>query len=409
MHLDADRRATRAGTAGIAAMVAFAVAALVLGFAPAAPLLTVLLTAAAVGASVALAAQAAFARPLLAVLASERHLRHAVDAELEVARRRRGLVEQLDRAVDLADSEDEALQVVGRALALLLPDRDNAVLLAPPDQSRVTFSVPASAEGLGIPEPTGEPLRCAALSLGHPVTAESSDALDACPHLAATGGGWEVSSMCVPLKVADRHLGVAHSTGPAGDLPDEEARRLVEFVTRRVGARIAGQRAERRAPEHPAVDPLTGLPLHSAAFRRIRDLLGASTAFSVALCDADHFARFNDEHGDESGDRALRTYADVLAATLRPNDLVARFAGDRFLCVFTDCTAANAGAAMERVREALTLDLALADMPPFTVSVGVADSTDGSSVEELVEAADVALAFAKHGGGNRVAASTTIV
>lgn len=394
---DATTRSSLVGTAAIAAL---GIAAIVMGFAPDAPVIAVLVTAAFIGSSIAAVAYIGFARPLLHQLATERSGRLALESELGQARSRRGFVEQLDTAIDMADTEDEALEIVGKALAMLLPERDNFVLLAPPDEPRVTWSIHADPDGLDVPTNLGEPMRCSGLSLGRTVTAESSNELDACPHL--SHHGWEVSSLCVPIRIGDQHLGVAHSAGPAGDLPDEEGRRLLELVTRRVGTRVATLRATRKQSDHVSLDPLTRLPNHTVVQRRLRELMGDLAPFSVAFCDVDRFAGYNDEHGTDQGDRALRMYADVMGATLRPGDVIARYAGDRFLCLFPNCSARHAAAAMERVRESLVLELALHELDPFTTSVGVVDSTDGSTVEELLEVADIALAVAKNGGGNRV-------
>lgn len=393
----------RSAFAGTALVAALAIATIVVGFAPDAPLATVLLTAAFIGGSLSAIAHIAYARPLIAELVAERSGRAALAEELHLARARRVVAEQLDRAIDLADTEDAVLEVVGRALALLLPDRDNALLLAPPGRPVVTFSVAVGPDGLDEPELLGEATRCSSLSRGETVTAESSAELDACPHLAHHG--WEVSSICVPIRVGDRNLGVAHSAGPAGDLPDDEARRLVEMVARRVATRIESLRAVRRDADHVTVDPLTRLPNHTLVQRRLRELLADGVPFALAFCDVDGFAAYNERSGTEAGDRALQVYAQVMGATLRPGDVVARFAGDRFLCLFPTATAPNAARALERVRESLALELALQEMEPFTVSVGVADSGDEPEVELLLEAADVALAVAKNSGGNRVVTS----
>jgi diguanylate cyclase (GGDEF)-like protein len=283
---------------------------------------------------------------------------------------------------------------------MLLPERDNYVLLAPPDQPRVTWSIAAGPDGLDVPETIGEAMRCSGLSLGRTVTVESSTELDACPHLVQHG--WEVSSVCIPIRVGEHHLGVAHSAGPAGDLPDEEGRRLLELVTRRVGTRIAALRATRQHSDHVALDPLTRLPGHTVVQRRLRELMSDAATFSIAFCDLDRFAAYNEEHGTEGGDRALRLFSDVMGATLRPGDVIARYAGDRFLCLFPDCTSNHAASAMERVRESLVLELAMQEIDPFTASVGVADAGDAGTVEALLEVADIALAVAKNGGGNRV-------
>ena len=175
MRADSDS-ATRSSLVGTAAIAGLGVAAVVLAFAPDAPVVSVLITAAFLGGSIAAVAYIGFARPLLHQLAAERTGRVAVDAELQRARARRGFVEQLDTAIDMADTEDEAIEVVGRALAQLLPERDNFVLLAPPSEPRVTWSIPAGPDGLEEPTNLGAALRCSALSLGRTVTAEASAA-----------------------------------------------------------------------------------------------------------------------------------------------------------------------------------------------------------------------------------------
>jgi diguanylate cyclase (GGDEF)-like protein len=156
------------------------------------------------------------------------------------------------------------------------------------------------------------------------------------------------------------------------------------------------------APGRDLRDPLTGLPNHVTAHHLIRDLVESLTPFSLALCNVDGFAEYNTRHGRDGGDVALQTLSTVLADTLRPDDIVCRYGGDTFLAVFPRCSTMNAAAAMERVREALVLRLAGDDHPAFTCSSGVADSNQGTSVDALLEAADLAMSMAKYDGGNRV-------
>lgn len=390
----------RPAIVGVAAMAALSIAAIIEAFAPTAPLASVLATAALVGISLAVLADIAIARPLVAELERERRRAATIDAELRLAQARRGFAEQLDRAIEMADSDDEVLDLVGRALTLAFPDRDNFVLLAPSGEPRVTWSIPADADGLGVPELVGEPMRCSALGSSTTAVTDTSTELDACAHLATHG--CDVSSMCVPVLVDDRHLAVAHSAGPAGDPVDDEGRRLVEMVARRAGARLATLRAARGAQDTVTADPLTGVAAHTSGQRQVRELIGAGTTFAVAVCDLDAFAAYNHAHGTDAGDHAVRLYAEVLGATLRPTDSVVRLPGDRFLCLFPHCERANARAAMERVREALVLTLALDERPPFTASVAVLDGTDATTLEELMAVAQNALDDAKDAGGNRV-------
>ena len=60
---------------------------------------------------------------------------------------------------------------------------------------------------------------------------------------------------------------------------------------------------------------------------------------------------------------------------------------------------------LERVRERLAERIIVADLPPFTVSFGVASSDQAGTFDEVVALADAALLSAKAGGRDQVVAS----
>jgi diguanylate cyclase (GGDEF)-like protein len=124
--------------------------------------------------------------------------------------------------------------------------------------------------------------------------------------------------------------------------------------------------------------------------------------FSIALCDVDHFRVYNARHSALVGDAALRLHAEILSRTLRPTDVVARHDGEQFLLLLDGIPAPDAVKAVERVREMLVITQATRPEPAFTVSFGVADSSQGATGEELLRAAGDALAVAKSNGRNRV-------
>ena len=219
------------------------------------------------------------------------------------------------------------------------------------------------------------------------VAVASTTRFDACPHAGADD--LAMSSLCLPIESRST-IGVLWSTGPEGDLP-------TPAETAALRRRLLG-----RGRDRDLRDPLTGLPNHATAHRMIRDLVEALTPFSLALCNIDGFGEFNTRHGRDGGDLALRTLTSVLGETLRPDDIVCRYGGDTFLAVFPNCSTLNAAAAMERVRESLVLHLAESGQPAFTCSSGVADSNQGTSIDDLLGSADLAMSMAKYEGGNRV-------
>jgi diguanylate cyclase (GGDEF)-like protein len=83
------------------------------------------------------------------------------------------------------------------------------------------------------------------------------------------------------------------------------------------------------------VDPLTGLP-NRRRFDEVLDVAvfhGADVPGTMALLfiDMDGLKAVNDEFGHEAGDQALRRVAEVLGASVRDTDFVARLAGDEFV------------------------------------------------------------------------------
>jgi diguanylate cyclase (GGDEF)-like protein len=251
-----------------------------------------------------------------------------------------------------------------------------------------------------VPVVTASPWTSIAARTGKTLTYESTEQLDACPHLRSRVTE-PCSAVCVPLTAMGRILGVLYATGPEGVMPTAAAVASLELVARTAAAYIAVVRAF-AAEADIETDVLTGLPDRRAAFDAIRKQLGRGGRFSVALCDADRFRGYNAQHTDRVGDAALRLLAEVICRALRPQDLIARHHGDQFLLVLADVAATDAAKAAERIREMLVITQATRPEPAFTVSFGVADSSRAKTVEELLREAGDALELAKRNGRNRV-------
>jgi diguanylate cyclase (GGDEF)-like protein len=127
---------------------------------------------------------------------------------------------------------------------------------------------------------------------------------------------------------------------------------------------------------------------------------------SVLMIDADHFKAFNDRHGHQCGDEALRALAAVIRANVRrPADLVARYGGEEFSVILAETDSKGARQIAERIRaDVEQLPLVGGDESPMTVSIGISTWSTASdiSLEQLLFAADKALYQAKEGGRNRV-------
>jgi diguanylate cyclase (GGDEF)-like protein len=328
--------------------------------------------------------------------------RAAAEAALDEELSRRSFELELARALEHARSEHEVLDVVREALRHIDPKRPIELHLVDRDEPLLRLAV--TTESVAAVSPvTASPWDSLAARTGKTLVYESSEQLDACPHLRSRLSE-PASAVCVPLNAMGRIVGVLYATGPVGVPPTPAAVHSLELLARTTAAHITTVRAFAREDLIEG-DPLTGLPDRRSALTLVKRKIGHGENFSLALCDVDHFRVYNARHGSLVGDAALRLLAEILGRALRPEDVIARHDGEQFLLLLDGIPAPDAVRAVERVRELLVITQATRPEPAFTVSFGVVDSSQGATVEELLRGAGDALDAAKQSGRNRVVAA----
>jgi len=299
---------------------------------------------------------------------------------------------RLRRALDLVDEDGAAYLVAARGIGEMTSAR-TSLLVA--DSADAALTAVGQAPACGV----GTAAACPAMRSQATVTFADSEALDACPVLAAHATD-PCSATCTPIILGGAPAGLVQLVGPAGRPPAHHG--APDLAVRALRDRLALLQALATFRHQAARDPLTGL-LNRRSLAAATDALVASgRRYAVAFGDLDRFKQLNDEHGHDAGDRALRTFASVLADSLRPEDLVCRWGGEEFLVVMPDCDGARAVDAMERVRTNLLLGAIAGTDTSVTVSFGVAESVGSADFDEVVERADQALREAKDRGRDRV-------
>jgi diguanylate cyclase (GGDEF)-like protein len=164
------------------------------------------------------------------------------------------------------------------------------------------------------------------------------------------------------------------------------------------------------------LDELTELPGRRALKEKFQKIGGM---YTVAMLDVDHFKKFNDTYGHDTGDAVLR----MIAAKLRKisgKGSVYRYGGEEFSVVFNGKDVDQATPHLEQLRETIAstpfvvnrASRRKGDRKPkrtgsktvqVTVSIGVADSNDDvASAWGVLKNADKALYKAKGAGRNCV-------
>jgi diguanylate cyclase (GGDEF)-like protein len=124
---------------------------------------------------------------------------------------------------------------------------------------------------------------------------------------------------------------------------------------------------------------------------------------SILFIDIDHFKSVNDTYGHKKGDDALKIIAQLICASCRKSDFVARYGGEEIVVILPDTTSRDAVSVAQEINNIVAKQTKKILGIKITVSIGVATyPDDGTTLKGLLERADKALYQAKKSGRNRV-------
>jgi diguanylate cyclase (GGDEF)-like protein len=303
-------------------------------------------------------------------------------------------IERLGRGLELVFEPAHLWTLSSRGIGQLAPE-SNAELLSAADDGVLdrTFAVGPTVSHRGCTVPDRD--MCPAMRLDRVMRFESSEFLDACPFLAIRDE--TVSAVCIPFRSQRAVAGVLHTTAPV-DAPTSEAQ--ADDLT--VALALIGKRKYEisgAASEESSAEILQST---------IEDLVQQGTPFAVALVHLDNFRLYNRAHGLEIGDAAVQRFDQVVRNVVRPEDMVAGDGGDEFFMVFPETTAKSAAVVCDRIRSELAASFVDDGLPDFTVSIGVADTDDGATFDELLAVIERAVVHAEAAGHDLVV-STKII
>lgn len=159
-------------------------------------------------------------------------------------------------------------------------------------------------------------------------------------------------------------------------------------------------------------DELTGVPnrtFFNETLQNLWRLAGRQgSEMSILIIDLDHFTRFNEQEGHLAGDQCLQKIAKALQSTLRrPEDLIARFGGDKLVLLlpYTPLIGAkNIGLRLLDVIHQLQIPYPQSPTGHVSASIGCASCIASHELDPsyLVQEAELAVFFAKQNGRNQV-------
>jgi diguanylate cyclase (GGDEF)-like protein len=160
-----------------------------------------------------------------------------------------------------------------------------------------------------------------------------------------------------------------------------------------------------------SVDQLTGLASRWPTLDRLRTEAAEARRYehplAIVLLDIDGFADLNHDHGLQVGDAILREVALRLRVRMREADLVGRIGADAYLAILPHTDELGAATFARALLDRLIDHRIVTDRGEIAIglSVGIALMRPGTTIsgDELLGAAEEALASARAAGGNRIA------
>ena len=134
-------------------------------------------------------------------------------------------------------------------------------------------------------------------------------------------------------------------------------------------------------------------------------------AFGVMMIDIDDLKHINNMLGHTAGDAVLHALGEHMRSLTRGEDIVARYGGDEFALVMTQCPQSVVRERAEKLRQSagqLAIEYKGRRIGAVTLSVGIGIFPDhGNSGQDVLHAADMALNRAKRLGRNRTVVGET--
>jgi diguanylate cyclase (GGDEF)-like protein/PAS domain S-box-containing protein len=334
--------------------------------------------------------------------------------ELERRNREISLINEMGDMLQGCPTADEAYAVIAHWNEQLFAGSAGAVCVI--NSSRNSVERVAVWGNPAMGEPMFAPDECWALRSGRVHVVVDPRSRLVCRHLTDPLAG---GSLCVPMMAQGEALGILHLQTGLGGLslvaaseaaPADSLRQLAVTVAEHLALALANLRLRETLRTQSIRDPLTGLfnrrYMEESLERELRRADRRGHPVSVIMLDLDHFNRFNNTFGHQSGDALLQAFGEMVRAQVRSEDIACRYGGEEFTLIMPEASMEVALRRAERLRQEvkeLRIQQRGQSLGVVTVSLGVAVYPEfGATAEALIRAADLALYRAKAGGRDRV-------
>lgn len=225
--------------------------------------------------------------------------------------------------------------------------------------------------------------------------------------------------LCVPIVAHQEKIGILALLDPKtsaetmmSGITLTEKLTLMARIVAQYALSLANLRLREKLRFESIRDALTGLYnrryMENALEQEQYRLKRHPSPLSIVMLDIDHFKRFNDTFGHDTGDAVLKGVGQFLKKQIREEDIACRYGGEEFMLILMNAALRVARVRAEYIlKELRALNIRYRDHDfSLTASIGVASFPDhGQALADIVKAADNALYSAKARGRNQVVAA----
>jgi diguanylate cyclase (GGDEF)-like protein len=315
---------------------------------------------------------------------------------------------QVARALTQSLELREILDIIMQKMVQFFNPERWSMLMVDENDKELTYAIAVgeNSESLrGLTIPMGEGLAGWVASTGNPLVvpdvskdAQWSAFSRAHPEL-------KISSIaCIPVRSADRTLGVIQLFNSKPDMMSEYSQSFIRILCDYAAIAIQNARSVELIHQLTITDDCTGLFNARHLYTLLEEQVGLSAhnrnhQFSLLFVDLDRFKQVNDTHGHLVGSRLLSEVGGLMKRVLGPDNASFRYGGDEFVALLPGLSKPAAIDATTRLwhelRDARFLTgqgLSL----PLAGSFGLATfPEDGNSVQAIIKSADTMMYAAK--------------
>ena len=341
--------------------------------------------------------------------------------ELEQRSKEINLLSEMGSRLQSCKEASEAYAEISNVAEQLFPEWLGALCITSASRTAVETVAYWGAAAGG--ERVFAPDDCWALRRGQPQSYWRGEKKAPCRHIDSA----EVTeSLCVPLMAQGEALGIMsmqmkgnqeQQEPAASNLGRSAQRRLAAVLAKQVALALGNLKLRESLKNQSICDSLTGLfnrrYMEESLEREFSRANRNKTSVAIIMMDLDHFKRFNDTFGHQAGDALLRAFGELLKRSTRGQDIACRYGGEEFALVLTDSnldgrSASELRSLRQQVKQ-LSVEYAGQLLGAVSVSMGVALFPDhGTTMTEVLRAADQALYCAKREGRDRVSVWTVM-